>query len=484
MHHPRQARFHHTKIVATLGPATDSPEKIEAMIANGVDLIRINMAHATPEWVAERMERIRAASKKIGLAAAVMMDVKGPEIRTGKVDDDIDLIPGEHFSFYTDEEIAPSAQGVSVNYPNLPEDVEIGKEILVDSGLIRLKVIEIEPDKVTCEVVIGGELGSKRHINLPGVLVKLPALTEKDKTDLTAGAKVGIDFVALSFVRQASDIEELREFLDSIGSRAKIIAKIEDQAGVRNLQDIIEATDGVMVARGDLGIEIEYSELPLVQRDIVERCRIEGKPVIIATHLLESMIDSPIPTRAEISDVSNAIREQADAIMLSGETTTGQYPMEAIDVMNNIIHTIEPTVPNRINKDIKLHTPKTKMLRSTAYLAQELGEESGILVFTRSGFLGYVIAAMRARGVRIFAFTDDEVIFRQMLFPWGLEPFLMPFHDDAPEKTIQDAMAVLRDKGWVEVGTTLVVITNVLTRYNEIIDTLQLRTIEAESAGS
>ncbi|MEM7698952.1 MAG: pyruvate kinase [Verrucomicrobiota bacterium] len=470
--------FHHTKIVATLGPATDSPERLKAVIGLGVDLIRLNMAHATPDWCHERIARIREVSTQVGRHVAVMMDVKGPEIRTAAVQDSVDLVAGDTFQFYIESAApCPVGEGVSVNYPHLPEDVEIGKVILVDSGLIRLEVVDKDAERVHCKVVVGGTLGSKRHINLPGVVVKLPALTEKDRVDLTAGVEAGIDFVALSFVRNASDISELRELLKSLGSRARIIAKIEDQAGVRNIKEIVQASDGIMVARGDLGIEIDYPELPLVQRDIVKRCRREGKPVIIATHLLESMVDSPIPTRAEISDVSNAIREQADAIMLSGETTTGKYPIESIEVMRNMIDTIEPTVPNEINQDIKLREPKSKMLRSAVILAQELGDESGIVVFTRSGFLAYVLGAMRAKGVPVFAFTDDEVIFRQLLFPWGVEPFLMPFDDDRPGRTIKHALKILRDKQWCSIGSTQVVITNVLDAEGGIIDSLQLRTI-------
>jgi len=471
--------YRHTKIIATIGPSTESPEMIQQMILSGVDLIRFNMAHATPEWVKERVQCVRAASEKTGRQVAVMMDVKGPEIRTASVEEPITLVQGETFEFLIEGALSPTQnKAVYVNYPDLPGDVEIGKEILVDSGLIRLKVVEKFEDRVVCIVSIGGILGSKRHINLPGVVVKLPALTAKDEMDLTAGAEAGMDFVAMSFVRQASDIQEMRDFLKSVDSKARVIAKIEDQAGVRNLEAIIKATDGVMVARGDLGIEIPFQELPLVQRDIVEGCRKEGKPVIIATHLLESMIESPIPTRAEISDVSNAVREQADAVMLSGETTTGKYPLESIQVLNQIIETLEPTIPNRINEDIILSKPKSKMLRSATYLAQELGDESGIVVFTRSGFLGYVLGALRARGVRIFAFTDDDVIFRQLLFPWGVEPFLLKFSDHDPEATIQDALSELKSKNWVSEGATLVVITNVLTGDNVIIDSLQLRTIE------
>lgn len=397
----------------------------------------------------ERITRIRKVSEKVGRHVAVMMDVKGPEIRTGNVESLIELIQDETFEFYI-EGAAPTenGRGVDVNYPDHPRDVEVGKLVLVDSGLIRMKVVSKTDERIVCEVVVGGEMGSKRHINLPGVTINLPALTEKDEVDLKAGAESGIDFVALSFVREASDIVELREYLKSVGSKARTIAKIEDQAGVRNMEAIICKSDDIMVARGDLGIEIDYHKLPIVQREIVNACRVEGKPVIIATHLLESMTSSPVPTRAEISDVSNAIRERADAVMLSGETTAGDYPLEAIEVLKNIISTLEPTVPYSLNQEIKLYEPKSKMLRSAAVLAQELGEDSGTVVFTRSGFLAYVLGVLRAKGVPIFAFTDKEDIFRQLLFPWGVEPFLMELDDNDPDKTIRGALTVLKEKGW------------------------------------
>jgi len=244
---------------------------------------------------------------------------------------------------------------------------------------------------------------------------------------------------------------------------------------LRNLEAIVKAADAVMVARGDLGIEIDYHTLPLVQTRIVETCLTEGKPVIIATHLLESMIRAPMPTRAEISDVSNAARERADAIMLSGETTTGIYPLECVDVMKNILRSIEPTEQRGINEVIQLREPKAKMLRSAAVLAQELGQ-SGIVVFTRSGFLAYTLAALRAVGVPIYAFTDDEALFRQLLLPWGVEPFLMEFSPD-PEDTIRNAMAYLKRRDWCAEGTWLVVITNALA-HEKVIDTIQLRRME------
>ncbi len=469
--------FRHTKIIATLGPATESKEMLAKLITAGVDILRLNMAHASHQWVQDAMWFVREASNEVGRHVAVMMDVKGPEIRTGVVETPLEVRSGDRFEFHI-ESAGPTGDipSVSVNYPGLPGDLDIGATVLVDSGLIRMRVLEKDESRVRCEVLTPGRIGSKRHLNLPGVYVNLPSLTRKDEDDLRAGVAAGIDFVALSFVRQAEDIRILRRFLDSLGSTARIIAKIEDQAGVRNMEEIIREADGIMVARGDLGIEIDYHKLPLVQTELVHACQAEGKPVIIATHLLETMIHSPMPTRAEISDVSNAIREQADAIMLSGETTTGAYPLESVQVMKNIIQSIEPSVEGAINRKIQLKEPKAKMLRSAAVLAQELGK-SGIVVFTRSGFLAYVLGALRARGVPIYAFTDVESIFRQLLLPWGVEPFLMKFTEEDPEQTILDALAYLKRSHWVETGTWLVVITNALAN-EKIVDTLQLREVE------
>jgi pyruvate kinase len=473
--------YRHTKIIATLGPATESKEMLAQLIRGGVDILRLNMAHATHQWVKDAMWFIREVSAEVGRHVAVMMDVKGPEIRTGKVERPISLVVGDRIEFHI-EGVDPTGDlpSVSVNYPGLPGDLEVGNVVLVDSGLIRMKVFEKDASRVRLEVLTPGELGSKRHINLPGVQVNLPALTEKDRADLRAGVESGIDFVALSFVRQAEDVHTLRRLLDELGSKARIISKIEDQAGVRNMTAIVRASDAIMVARGDLGIEIDYHRLPLVQTELVHACQADGKPVIIATHLLESMISSPMPTRAEISDVSNAVREQADAIMLSGETTVGAYPMETVQVLKNIIQSIEPSVTKGLNDRIVLREPKAMMLRSAAVLASELEKNgagsSGIVVFTRSGFLAYVLGALRPRGVPIYAFTDVDHIFRQLLLPWGVEPFLMEFSED-PERTIHDALDYLKRREWAAPGDWLVVITNALAD-DKVIDTLQLRQVE------
>jgi pyruvate kinase len=466
--------YRQTKIVATVGPATESAERLRQLIVSGVDVIRLNMAHGSGEWVAALVKRIRDVSQEVERHVAVMMDVKGPEIRTGVVAEPIELKADDAFEFYTAKP-TEGVRGVDVNYPGLAADVSVGATVLVDSGLIRLQVVEKDATHVRCRVITPGKLGSRRHINLPGVDVNLPALTEKDDRDIRVGVTAGIDFVALSFVRKSDDILALRTLLDGLGSKARIIAKIEDQGGLRNLEAIVKAADAVMVARGDLGIEIDYHILPLVQTRIVETCLTEGKPVIIATHLLESMITAPMPTRAEISDVCNAVRERADAVMLSGETTTGLYPLECVDVMKNIAKSTEPSVKRRLNELIHLKEPKAMMLRSAAVLAQELGN-SGIVVFTRSGFLAYTLAALRADGVPIYAFTDDEALFRQLLLPWGVEPFLMPFSED-PEETILNALAYLKRRDWCGTGSWLVVITNALA-HGKVIDTIQLRQVE------
>ncbi|WP_221032660.1 pyruvate kinase [Actomonas aquatica] len=468
--------FRHTKIIATLGPATESKEMLTKLILAGVDIMRLNMAHATHQWVDDAMWFIREASNEVGRHVCVMMDVKGPEIRTGKVDAPIELEVGDLFEIHT-EDTSPTGDipAVTTNYPGLPADVDVGTVMLIDSGLIRMKVVAKDDQRIRLETLTPGTIGSKRHINLPGVFVNLPCLTAKDQDDLRAGVRAGIDYVALSFVRQASDIRELRAFLDSLGSSAKIIAKIEDQAGVRNMHEIIAETNAVMIARGDLGIEIDYHRLPLVQTELVAACRAAGKPVIVATHLLETMISAPMPTRAEISDVSNAVREQADAVMLSGETTVGQYPLEAVQVMKNVINSIEPSIDSDLNRGLQLVEPKHWMLLSAAKLAQNLGE-SAIVVFTRRARLAKTLAALRPRGVPIFAFAPTEDIFRQMLMLWGVEPFLMNFYDD-PEETILQALQTLRDKNWIRPGRPVVVVTNVLAR-GKVVETLQLRTIE------
>jgi pyruvate kinase len=471
--------YRHTKIIFTIGPATESEEMLEKLIREGVNICRINMAHADHDWTRTTVERIRKVCQKVGREIAIMMDVKGPEIRTCPLDNPILLTKGERVDLSTDanrfrRDEQEGFPVLGVNYPSLIEDLAEGNEVQVDNGLLKFKVIGKTDSRIHCRVLIGGVLGSRRHINLPGIKVKLPAITQKDKGDIKVGVDAGVDQFALSFVREATDIDSLREYLVSIGSQSKIVAKIEDQSAISNLDEIIQAADSIMVARGDLGIECPYEELPIIQRRTIKKCLKMGKGVIVATHMLESMIENPVPTRAEVTDVSNAVYEQADCIMLSGETTIGKFPLECVRVFIRIALRIERSGGAGFAEGRVLKGPKTMMLRSAKILAEEL-KHTPIVVFTRTGRLGEILASLRCE-VPIFAFTDRPRILRHLVTLWGIEPFIMEFDED-PEQTIQDAFKAMLEREWVKKGQPLVVITNALA-HGRIVDTLQLRYVD------
>ncbi len=467
-----------TKIIFTVGPATQDEETLERLILAGVDICRINMAHADHEWSREIIQRIRRVCDRVGRHIAILMDVKGPEIRTGDVPETFHLEKDEIFDFTFGK--GPGSTGddgirrVDVNYPGFSQDIELGDTVLVDSGLIRLKVLEINGQHVRCRVLIPGPMGNRRHINLPGVRVKLPALTKKDQGDVDVGIEKEIDFFALSFVREAKDLEEFHEYLEDHGSKAKIIAKIEDQQAISNLEDIVKASDGLMVARGDLGIECPFEDLPIIQSNAIRCCIRNTKPVIVATHMLESMIESPLPTRAEVTDITNAIREQADCVMLSGETTVGKYPVECVETINRIAKRIEAEEQDEVlRKDIPLRLPRSMMLRSAAYLAADLN--GALLVFTRRGIFAQKLSSLRPI-VPIYAFTDNTVLFKQLLIMRGVEPFFMEFDHDH-ETTIQRAFQRLKRRDWSQEGDPMVVITKMYAG-QKLIDSTQIREIE------
>ena len=468
-----------TKIVFTVGPASEDEETLERLVRAGVDVCRINMAHADHVWCRRVIARVRAVCERVGRHVAVMMDVKGPEIRTGDVPEPFELEKGEvldlTFGRGVGDTGADGVRRVDVNYPGLANDVDAGDTVLVDSGLIRLEVLETAESRVRCEVRIPGPLANRRHINLPGVRVNLPALTKKDQADVDVGMAEEVELFALSFVREPDDLDLLRRYLTDHGCGAGIVAKVEDQQAVSNLEAIIRASDGLMVARGDLGIEVPFEELPGIQRRVVDACIQQTKPVIVATHMLESMIDSPIPTRAEVTDVCNAVREQADCVMLSGETTVGKYPVECVEALQRIARRTEEEEQEVLRKDLVLRRQKSKMLRSAAYLASEV-EGAGVVVFTRRGLLAQKLSSLRAR-VPVYAFTDNPVLFRQLRLLRGIEPFFMTFHDAEPERTITGAFAALKEGGWARDGDPAVVITNVIAG-EKIVDTIQLRSIE------
>lgn len=471
-------RYRQTKIIFTIGPATSDDEVLRRMVEERVDICRINMAHGSRDWTRSIIRKVQQVCRQADRQIAILMDIKGPEIRTGDLPQPVQLEKDQQFDFWMSSDPALRAPdgvpGVDVNYPGLSGDVAVGDRVLVDSGLIHLEVLAIHPGRIRCKVLIPGVLGNRRHINLPGVRVGLPSLTDKDRADVAVGLEEGVDFYALSFVRDASAIADLRALLDAAESKARIIAKIEDQQAIRNIEQIIDASDGVMVARGDLGIECPYEELPIIQHHIVRSCIRKSRPVIVATHMLESMIEAPVPTRAEVSDVAHAVLQKADAIMLSGETTTGKYPVECVQVFKKIAHRIESLHHEEPTRELSLPTPKGKMLRAAVYLANDI-EHSGIVVFSRSGYLVRMLSSLRPR-VPVYAYTDIPALFRHLLILWGVEPFLMDFSDD-PEDTIRNAFAYLKRRNWVKDGQTLVVITNALAK-DKVIDAMQIRTVQ------
>ena len=473
--------FRHTRITFTIGPATESESQLEAIIQAGANVVRLNMAHADHAWVRATVERVRKVSRRMKKELAVMMDIKGPEIRTGARKESTQLTVGQVVDV-TGSDTA-LAEGeilvIPTNYPRMISAVPVGGVVLVDNGLIQLRVLEQKKDRLRCKVEQPGPLGSRRHINLPGVKVDLPALTDKDRADVAVGCEVGVDFFALSFVREAADVDSLRALLTQHASKAHIISKIEDQSAIEHLGSILEATDALMVARGDLGIEIPYETLPLIQRRAVAMAIACRKPVIVATHMLESMIQNPVPTRAEVTDVSNAVLEMADSVMLSGETTTGKHPIRCVEVMTRIAKTTENELPRILSPEHPNETPKVKLLRAAAGLAQDLGN-TGIIAFTRNGDVPRTLSSLRSVGCPIYAFMEEEHVHRKMSLLWGVESFQMKFEPKA-EDNITLALIRLRDEGHCVPGQMLVIVTNVILGPS-VIDSVQLRIVPSIEA--
>ncbi|MBI4622270.1 MAG: pyruvate kinase [Verrucomicrobia bacterium] len=473
--------FRRTKIIFTLGPATESEEMLEKLIRAGADIVRLNMAHASHDSTRLVIRRIRAVSKRADRDVAIMMDIKGPEIRTGDLTVPLELKAGEIFDFTVKPGMAAGEGGsgeeirsVDVNYQNLVNDIKVGDTVLVDNGLLRLEVLTKDEARIRCRVLIPGELRSRRHINLPGVKVNLPAFTEKDRGDATVGLEEGIDFLALSFVREAKDVELLRIFLGEKKSKVRIVAKIEDQSAIANLGEIIEACDGLMVARGDLGIECPFEELPVIQRRAVRACLAQGRPVIVATHMLESMISQPVPTRAEITDVANAVYEQADCVMLSGETTIGRYPLECVRMLDTIARRIELEETPDKSFPAVFTGERMKVLHAAVVLANEL-PRSRLLTFTRHGFMAQGLALLRPARSPILAFTPSPEVFRQLRLLRAVEPFLMTLAAD-PDDTIESAIGLLRREDRIAVGDKIVIATDILA-HDRLVDSVQLRTV-------
>jgi pyruvate kinase len=465
-----------TKIVATLGPATESPEMIRKLVAAGMNVARLNMSHAPHDWIRRIVPEIRAAAQEQGKFVGILLDTQGPAIRTGDLPTKLDLIPGQKFTFTVRGETREEHHSVDVNYENFVNDISVGDIVLVDNGTIHMRVLAKNGNKVECEVLTPGQLGSRRHINLPGVKVSLPALTSKDLADVAVGLELGVDFIALSFVREAKDILQLRAVISSAARPPLIVAKIEDQEAVKNLDSIVAEADAIMIARGDLGIECPYEELPIIQRRIAKTCLQVGKPFIIATHMLESMIENPHPTRAEVTDVANAVFEQADAIMLSGETTVGRQPLKCIEVMDKIACRIERSGGLNSQDKAQLVTQRQKLVKSAVVMANELKAEA-IVVLTFGGHMARAAAWMRPRHSPIFVACESVEVARSLSLNWGLTPKIVAFDRIQPENTIHEALKLLQAEGVLKPGNTAVVIGAVSTG-TQIIDAVQMRRID------
>ena len=448
---------------------------IGQLIDAGVNVFRLNMSHARHDWVNRVVLDIRAAAKARQISVGIMMDTQGPAIRTGDLPAALDLRPGQKFTLTVRGERSEEHHSVDVNYEDFVRDINVGDVVLLDNGAIQMKVLAKAGNKVECEVLTEGTLGSRRHINLPGVKVSLPALTAKDLADVAVGLGAGVDYIALSFVREAKDIRQLKAVVERGQHRPFIVAKIEDQQAVKNLQEIVAEADAIMVARGDLGIEVPYEELPIIQRKIVKTCLRVGKPVIVATHMLESMIESPMPTRAEVTDVANAVFEQTDAIMLSGETTVGKYPLKCVEVFDRISQRIERSGGANFCEQAELTSPRQKMVKSAVVMANELKADA-ILVFTIRGNMARHAAWLRPRHSAIYAICENWVVANALSLNWGVRPLVAPFNHSDPEKTIEPALQSLVARGLLQKGSTVVIISSI-TVGEQIVDAVQMRVV-------
>jgi len=464
-----------TKIICTLGPATEKTEVLRQLIQKGSDVFRLNMSHASHDWVRDIVPRIRMLAQKAGRPVALLLDTQGPAIRTGDLKANLHLKPGDILEFIVHGARSKERYSVDVNYPGFADDVIVGNTILVDNGLIKLLVLDKGRNRVRSKVLTRAILGSRRHINLPGVHVNLPPLTRKDLADVSLGVEIGVDFVGLSFVREKSDIEQLRKILSRKKSNARIVAKIEDQLAVRSIDKMIDSADAIMVARGDLGIECPMEDLPIIQRRIVKNCLRLGKPVIVATQLLESMIANPLPTRAEITDVANAVFEQADAVMLSGETTIGRYPVECVEVLHRVAMRIERSGGAGYAEHAVLENTRQKTVASAVALANSL-PDSKLVVFTLQGRMARYTSNLRPRRAPIFAFTPSEEVYRQLALCWGTFPTCIDF-TGGPDKTMAAAEKFLRKNKWAAPGDRMVIVSDVRMG-RALIDSIQLRVVK------
>lgn len=475
-----------TKIVCTMGPNTDNREIMKELALNGMDVARFNFSHGDHAEHKHRLEILESVREELGIPIASLLDTKGPEIRTGKLKDGkkVTLKEGDLYTLTTEEIVGDETRGY-INYAGVAEDVKPGDRILIDDGLIELHVREVNGTDIVCRIENGGELGEKKGVNVPGVRVKLPALTDKDKEDIRFGVDAGFDFVAASFVRNADAIREIREILDEKGSAMQIIAKIENEEGIENIDSIIEASDGIMVARGDMGVEIPAEKVPHIQKMIIRKCNLACKVVITATQMLDSMIRNPRPTRAEVSDVANAVYEGTDAVMLSGETAMGSYPIEAVRMMSQIAEESEKYLDYMFYQKRKVSAENLRNISNTvcySSVATASDLEAPVIVAPSvSGFTTRMLSKWRPKAL-IAGLSPSMTAVRQMQLYWGVKPF----HAKRAESTdalLFASVELLKEKGIVKEGETVVATAGVVTRANRhepVTDTNIMRVIVVE----
>jgi pyruvate kinase len=445
-----------SKIVCTLGPATGSPAIIRELIDAGMDVARLNMSHGSHADHEQSYRWVRKAADESGHGVAIFADLQGPKIRLETfADGPAELEKGDRFTITT-RDVPGDAETCGTTYKGLPGDVAAGDQVLIDDGKIRLRVVEVSDQDVVTEVVVGGRVSDHKGINLPGVAVSVPALSEKDEEDLRWALRMSVDFIALSFVRNASDVDRVREIMDEEGLHLPVIAKIEKPQAIENLDAVIKAFDAFMVARGDLGVECPLEEVPLLQKKVVEKARRNAKPVIVATQMLESMIGNPAPTRAEVSDVANAVLDGADAVMLSGETSVGEYPIEAVKTMKRIARQVEQYEPRRMAAiEWEPRTTGGIIAKAAAEVAERAGAKY-LVAFTQSGDSARRLARYRG-AVPVLAFTPEDKVRCQLALTWGVETFKTEAVEHTDEMVRQVDEQLLKI-GRVEEGDLVVII--------------------------
>ncbi len=445
-----------SKIVCTLGPATSTLETIRELIEAGMDVARLNMSHGTHADHAEAYRNVRTAADESGRGVAIFADLQGPKIRLETfADGPVVLENGSRFTITT-RDVPGTVEECGTTYAGLPGDVGAGDQILIDDGKVRLRVVEVADTDVHTEVVVGGTISDHKGINLPGVAVSVPALSSKDEEDLRWALRTSVDFIALSFVRSASDVDRVREIMDEEGVRLPVIAKIEKPQAIDNLDEIVKAFDAFMVARGDLGVECPLEKVPLLQKRVVEQARRNAKPVIVATQMLESMITNPAPTRAEASDVANAVLDGADAVMLSGETSVGEYPIETVRTMGRIVREVEEWDPQRMAAiDWQPRTRGGVIAKAAAEVAERVGAKY-LVAFTQSGDSARRLARYRG-AVPVLAFTPEDKVRCQLALTWGIETFKTETVEHTDEMVRQVDEQLLKT-GHVEEGDLVVLI--------------------------